>query len=228
MTTAEASPTGTDVSDMIAVHRVFRDTLGQAMNLIGSLRPGDGDQAVLIVNFYENVLSLLHAHHEGEDQLILPLLRVRCPRQLDVMEQVGMQHRDADVLLAGADRSLVAWAGGTGSASTAATALGALWDSLGSHLDDEEREVLPLCAQHLSPQEWGALPGHVMAAFAGDKVWLVLGLVSERMTAKQRDEMWAHMPPAVLDMWLGFGERAFTDLMAAVGLPSGVVAGEAT
>ena len=64
------------------------------------------------------------------------------------------------------------------------------------HLDEEERLGLPLAAEYLSAEEWGRLPGHGLAAFDGDKVWLILGLIRERMNEEQRVAMLAHMPPA--------------------------------
>jgi hypothetical protein len=97
-----------------------------------------------------------------------------------------------------------------------AGALGALREHLLEHLDEEERLVLPLAAEYLSAEEWGRLPGHGLAAFDGDKVWLILGLIRERMDEDQRAAMLAHMPPPAVDMWTGFGEQAFNELAAQV------------
>ena len=76
--------------------------------------------------------------------------------------------------------------------------------------------MLPLAAEYLSMEEWGALPGHGMANFHGDKIWLILGLIRERMTDEQRAAMMAHMPPPALEMWTGFGEQAFKDYSSVV------------
>ena len=93
-------------------------------------------------------------------------------------------------------------------------------DALGSHLlehlDEEEAKVLPLAAEYLSMEEWGALPGHGMANFHGDKIWLILGLIRERMTDEQQAAMIAHMPPPALEMWTGFGQQAFKDYSSVV------------
>src|SRR5262249_7831808 len=94
--------------------------------------------------------------------------------------------------------------------------LGALRAQLVVHLDREEAEALPLCAVYLSPEEWGALPGHGMANFHGDKIWLILGLIRQRMTEAQRADMLEHMPPPAVEMWTGFGEQAFKDLSEQV------------
>ena len=81
--------------------------------------------------------------------------------------------------------------------------------------------MLPLCAEHLSVEEWGALPGHALASFDGDKVWLILGPVPDQMAPEQRELMLANMPPPAVDMWTGFGEQAYKNLVAEVGPPVG-------
>ena len=68
-----------DVTDMYAVHGVFRDTLGSAPRLVGDCAPGDAERVALIVNYYENILSFLESHHDAEEHLVFPLLRQRCP-----------------------------------------------------------------------------------------------------------------------------------------------------
>jgi hypothetical protein len=68
-----------DTSDMFAVHGVFRDTLGAATVLVGGVLDGDSERLALVANYYENVLSFLRSHHDGEEQLVFPLLRQRCP-----------------------------------------------------------------------------------------------------------------------------------------------------
>ena len=60
-----------------------------------------------------------------------------------------------------------------------------------------------------------------MASFDGDKVWLILGLIRQRMTQGQRDQMLAVMPPPAIEMWHGFGEETFISLIADVGAPLG-------
>jgi hypothetical protein len=206
-----------DVSDMYAVHGVFRDTLGAAPRLVGGIDPGDAARVALIANYYENVLSFLEAHHDGEEKLVFPLLRERCPGEDELIDEMKEQHEQAITLLEAALRALADWpSGDAGSQKTAEDALTALRDQLVAHLDDEEARVLPLAAANLSMEEWGALPGHGMANFHGDKIWLILGLIRERMNDAQRAAMLEHMPPPALEMWTGLGEQAFKDYSADV------------
>jgi hypothetical protein len=206
-----------DVTDMYAVHGVFRDTLGSTPRLFGDCAPGDAERVALIANYYENILSFLEAHHDGEEKLVFPLLRQRCPGEDALIDQMADQHHEAVRLLEAAQSTLQAWPTGDAAAQKAAQdSLEALHAQLVDHLDQEEARVLPLAAEHISAEEWGALPGHGMANFHGDKIWLILGLIRERMNEEQKAAMLAHMPPPALDMWTGFGEQAFADYSAEV------------
>jgi hypothetical protein len=202
---------------MYAVHGVFRDTLGSTPRLVGDCPRGDAERVPLIVNYYENILSFLEAHHDAEEKLVFPLLRERCPGESELIDEMAEQHREAVRLLEEARRVLQAWPTGDATAQRAAQdGLETLHAQLVDHLDQEEARILPLAAELLSAEEWGALPGHGMANFHGDKIWLILGLIRERMTDAQRAAMLEHMPPPAVDMWTGFGEQAFVDYSAEV------------
>jgi hypothetical protein len=99
--------------------------------------------------------------------------------------------------------------------------LGKLGEQVDEHFADEEQGLLPLCAEFLSLEEWGALPGHGLSHFEGDKVWSILGLIRQRMSEPQREAMLLHMPPPAVEMWTNFGEGAFTALITDMGAPLG-------
>jgi hypothetical protein len=204
---------------MYAVHGVFRDTLGAAPRLVGDVAPSDAARVDQIANYYDNILYFLEAHHDGEEAIVFPRLRERCPGEGALLDTLESEHEEALKLLAAARGALAAWPGaeGDGAAQSAAAAsLEALRSQLVRHLDKEEDQALPLCAESILAEEWGQLPGHALAGFQGDKVWLVLGLIRQRMTQAQRDAMLEHMPPPPRDMWINFGENAFNELSAQV------------
>jgi hemerythrin-like domain-containing protein len=219
MTETDAAPRP-DTTDMLAVHAVFRDTLHGAPALIDGA--ADEARAALIANYYDNILRFLEVHHDAEEELVFPLLRQRCPADGAVVDQMEADHAEMLKLLEKAQGAVAAWpSGNEKSAESARNALDALCVQLIGHLDQEEASLLPLCAPNLSVEEWGAIPGHSMANFRGDKIWLIMGLIRERMTDEQRTAMLENMPPPARDMWTGFGEQAFTELSAEVALPSG-------
>jgi hemerythrin-like domain-containing protein len=210
-----------DVTDMYAVHGVFRDTLGAAPRLVGDIEPGDAARVKQIANYYDNILFFLEAHHEGEEAIVFPRLRERCPGERALLDRLEGEHQEALSLLACARTSLEAWPGADGDAAAAAQSavvdgLESLRAQLVEHLDEEEMQALPLCAENISIEEWAQLPGHALAGYRGDKVWLIQGLIRQRMTDAQRSRMLFHMPPPARDMWTGFGESAFNELAAEV------------
>jgi hemerythrin-like domain-containing protein len=207
---------GTDTSDMVGVHHVFRRAFSSAPQTVATAT-GDEARRALLKNYYDNVLSFLEIHHQGEEQLVFGLLRERAPETSAVVDDMDGQHEAITSSIEQSRHALDSWAHFGDAASTeTASALKALGDRLGEHLDEEETEILPLAAKHLSPDEWGALPGHAIGHFAGDKVWLILGLVRENMTPDQRDSMLAHMPPPAREMWQTVGEDSFNELMAQI------------
>src|SRR3984885_7387284 len=206
-----------DVSDMFAVHQALRDSLSAAPRLVAGIDADDEARSALVSSFYDNVIAFLHAHHEGEEALIFPLLRERCPGQLEMIDTVAAQHRDVDELVTKSVELLEGWSAGDAAAKDGcAQSLGALGQRMREHLDDEEQQLLPLCATNLTEQEWGALPGHALGSFTGDKVWLILGLIREHMTDEHRAEMLAHMPPPAAEMWTTIGEKSYIEMMDEV------------
>jgi len=178
-----AEPVGAprpDVSDMYAVHGVFRDTLGAAPGLVLDIEPGNSERVATIANYYDNILMFLHAHHDGEEELVFPHLRARCPSQSGLLDRLEAEHKEALALLGTAQTALAAWPGRDDTASQA------------------------------------AVPGHAMANFHGDKIWLIMGLIRERMNDGQRAAMLEHMPPPAVEMWTNFGEQAFKELSSEV------------
>lgn len=208
----------TDVSDMYAVHQALRDTLGAGRSRVSGVTPGDAERTALIADYYDNVLWFLDVHHDGEEALIFPVLRERCAEAGPLMDQMLGQHQEVVGLLHDTESSLGAWRSGDAEAQgRLADQLQALHDALVPHLDIEEEQVLPLCADNMSPAEWGALPGHALSQYRGDKMWLILGLILERRTPEGRQVMLTHMPPPVAEMWRGVGHEAFDKLSAEVG-----------
>jgi hypothetical protein len=205
-----------DTSDMAAVHQVFRSSLAAGPALVASTR-ANPERRALIVDYYANLLAFLEIHHHSEEILVFPVLTERAPESTALLERMAAQHADVHDRLAEAKVALATWSDfGDETAVAAAEALVALGDLLQLHLDEEETELLPLAGDHLSVEEWGALPGHGMANFTGDKIWLILGLIRENFSQAQRSAMLENMPPPARSMWDTMGESAFTAMIAEV------------
>jgi iron-sulfur cluster repair protein YtfE (RIC family) len=205
-----------DTADMAAVHNVFRTSLASCPELIAGAT-GDDERRALIANYLANVLSFLEVHHEGEEQLVFPLLAERAPEHRAAVERAERQHAEVSALLTAARESVAAWeAEGDAAAERATASLGALDRTLCAHLDEEEADIVPLARQYMTVEEWGMLPGHAMGSFQGDKVWLIMGLVRENFTPQQRAAMLEAMPPPARDMWQTMGEASFDEMIAQV------------
>lgn len=221
MTHADSIPDAdfrTDTSDMIGVHNVFREALRRGPELIAGA--ADPDRAATVGTYLDNVLRLLDVHHEAEDELLTPKLLQRCPAdQRQTVDEVAAQHGPVLGDLHEALEQITAWrsAPSEATASAAQPVLERLRDALLTHLDDEERLVLPIASRYIDAREWGELPGHAMRTFAGDKLWLILGLVFEQMTPEQAADALNHMPPPVFQLWTEHGTRLFAEFRA--GLP---------
>jgi hemerythrin-like domain-containing protein len=210
-----ATGTKPNTNDMIAVHQVFRDALGCAPQLVGSVCGDRQDRVETVATFYANVLAFLHAHHQGEDELLWPKLLERAPQDAELVQRIAGQHVTVIAALSDAESKLTVWIAQPDieRGAALAAALAVLGAELGEHLDEEERRILPLAADHLSVEEWGELPAHGMRSFTGDKLWLILGLIQEQMPAPAVAAMEAHMPPPVREFWTGEGRPQFTEFV---------------
>jgi hypothetical protein len=217
MTDASTMPLA-DTEDMVQVHRVFREAFRAAPALIGSVAAGDAARAEVVGAYYANVLEFLRVHHEGEDALVWPKLLERAKDQSDTISRIAGQHKGVEEGLAVANERLAAWraAPDADSGAQLAVAIAALNADLVAHLDEEERVILPIAAAHITMPEWGELPAHGMQHFAGDKMWLIIGLLQEQFSQEQIAMMESHMPPPVLDFWTNQGRPQFQAYIAEV------------
>jgi hemerythrin-like domain-containing protein len=144
---------------MYAVHGVLRDTLGAAPRLIGDIAPGDAAKVDQIANYYDNILYFLEAHHDGEEVIVFPRLRDRCPDDAALLDSLESEHKEALKLLAAARGALAAWpsAGGDAAVQMAvAESLEALRAQLVEHLDEEEARAHCRSARSTSSPRSGA------------------------------------------------------------------------
>ena len=208
----------TDTRDMLAVHDAFKRAFEDAPGQLASVDDGDVERARYLADYLSEVLWLLHVHHESEDELLYPLLSERAPEERELFSRMEAQHAGLVSSPQAAERAAERF-GRSGSAvdgQALASACESLRESLVEHLDQEEKEVLPIAARCVSPPEWGALPAHALSHYEGTRVWLPLGLVLEAMPDAMREDMLAHVPPPVSQMWFGGGSDAFANEMAAI------------
>lgn len=207
-----------DTREMLGVHRALQRALADAPAQIAAIAPGDTEAAGRLGSYLSEVLWLLHAHHDGEDELLYPLLSTRAPEAASLCARMDEQHVAVADAHTAAEAAVARFAasGDAADGAAASAALDAVAKALNAHLDEEETEVLPLAVVHMSLEEWGALPGHAMQRYQGERIWLPLGLVLEAMDDDVRSSTLEHFPPPVLGMWNGVGDAAFGAEMATI------------
>ena len=172
-----------DTRDMIVVHTALLRELRLACRVVER----DGPHAGEHVTF---VLDLLEHHHAGEDRLLWPVLRNRVPAEVEqVLEKTGAQHREIEELVEAARREPVG--------DRLVELLRRLHDVVAEHLDDEEREILPLAALHLSPAEWAAIGEAGAASTPRTKLPLLFGMFMYEGDPDVLRDMLSSAPPVV-------------------------------
>ena len=136
MTSASEAPLCDPIA-MTRFHRIFREALDASPELVGGVDGDDGDRAEFVGTYYDNVLRLLHAHHEGEDLTIYPWMVERLPDHVDVINRVNAEHEAMLGSLSGAEEAVAAWRAQPSSATRDAAA-GAL----------EALSAILLCGYH--------------------------------------------------------------------------------
>ena len=135
-----------------------------------------------------------------------------------VLERIGAQHGLLKEPMDEARTAIAAWRASPSieGGQTVVTLITTVDETLRPHFEEEETELLPVASAWMSPEEWAQLPGHALRSFSGDKPWLALGLVRERLTSDQRDQMLSGMPPELQSLWTDQWEPAFTSFMAEI------------
>ena len=207
-----------DTRDMNAVHGAFRRAFGDAPDQIASVPDGDRERARRLADYLGEVLWLLHAHHAGEDELLYPLLVERAPEHRELFSRMEAQHAAVTADIEETRRATEGFGESAAEADgkAAANACESLLAAIDEHLGQEEDEVLPIAARVITPPEWGALPGHAIQHYTGQRLWLPFGLVLEAMPDDLRQNMLSHVPPPVFGMWSGGGADAYAQEMAAI------------
>jgi hypothetical protein len=80
---------------------------------------------------------------------------------------------------------------------------------LDEHLDDEERDVLPLVAEHLSAAEWDDILARAHGAVPRKKMMSFMGAALEYAAPTERAHMLAQMPAPARVLWRIIGSHRY-------------------
>jgi len=181
------------------VHRVFRREFRLVPALVRAVPAGDTARAAVLAAHARLVLEGLHKHHTSEDDLLWPKLLERCTPDAALVHRMEAQHERVEHLTGRLHAALDRWAVEARPAVSeeVASTFDALREALLEHLDEEEREILPLAARHITPAEWAQLGEHGVETMSKKQLPIFFGAVSEEATPEERTQMLAVLPPPI-------------------------------
>lgn len=202
---------GVDTHEMVLIHRVLRRELGQLPRLFRAAA-GDRARSKVIGAHAREMLTFLHTHHTGEDELLFPLLRERAALDQELMHRMDAQHAQVDDAVTAIDAELSAW---TASADAAAgermaARVDAMMPTLIEHLAEEEQEILPIASLTLTQGEWDALGKHGMSAIPLTRRLVILGHITEETDDAERRRFMKVLPAPARVAYKLIGHRQFT------------------
>jgi hemerythrin-like domain-containing protein len=220
---AQAVDARPDTRDMIIIHRVFRREFRLAPQLVARVAAGDRARAQEVARHLAEFTEMLHHHHTLEDELVWPKLRARAELSGELVDRMEAEHAVLGTLLERLGEQLAEWAGTVDEPTRyrVAETLLLTHEALTAHLDGEERDVLPLCRDHLSVAEWAELGARGAASTPKRRRMAILGHILEDATPDERELFLSHVPAPARLAWKVMGRRGHEREVA--GLRRGVV-----
>ncbi len=201
---------------MALIHRLIRRGFEQSMAFAQSA--GSTSRANDIAQYVDFNLTGLHAHHTSEDELLWPLLRERADLAQATVQRMEDQHAALHDNIESVRAELRAWVAapsGPGSESLAA-ALGSVVEGLTVHLAEEERDIVPLIALHVTQDEWEHLGEVAFSKFTPKQRFTAMGEMLASATPTEAGRMMAGLPAPVRLVWRLVGRRKYERSMARV------------
>jgi hemerythrin-like domain-containing protein len=192
--TAHTPTARADIREMLIVHRVFRREFAALPGFVRGVAPGDQGRAKTVADHARLVLTGLHLHHEGEDAELWPLLSARVRTSAELTARMEAQHHELASLVADAERILPVWEASADDPEPLAQIFEAARAVLLQHLAEEEAEILPLVAEHITAAEWARLGAHARSKMRLAHVPLLFGAVLEECDATERALLLATLP----------------------------------
>lgn len=207
-----------DINEMRVIHRVFRRELTALPGLVRRVPVGDTARAELVGTHAQFVMTGLTIHHTGEDENLWPLLLERAEPSTELIETMQAQHEQVHQHADRTQHLLEAWRRTPSSEAgeALATEVEQLNQALFEHLDQEEREILPLAEQYVSVEEWGRLGEHGRDSMSRDQLPIMFGAILEEADPDERAQMLALLPAPIRLLMRTLGARKYRRYITAV------------
>ena len=205
------SVTHADPWEMALIHRLIRRGFEQSRELVPDVPAGATERAASVAKYVAFHLDGLHAHHSTEDELLWPALHSRAALSDDLIVRMEEQHAGLHVALDTTRSMLGAWqtAPTAENADALAGALGTTLERLDEHLAEEERDVVPLIAMHVSQAEWDNLGKVAFSKFTPRQRLIATGELLETAEPSEAARMMAGLPAPIRLIWSLVGRRRY-------------------
>jgi hemerythrin-like domain-containing protein len=201
-----------DSSDMIVVHQMFRREFKAIPSLVSAVPEGDPGKVAIIADHVTWMVTFLHAHHEGEDEMVWPRLLKRVPGETDpLIYTMESQHQGLAQALDDLAAKAAQWRK-TCAATERDAVAGAGTDLLAriaEHLDLEESKVLALIDRYLTNKEWDQVGASGLKKMSFGQLQVAFGMILNQATPAQAQIMRNVIPRVPWMIFSLLGPRAY-------------------
>lgn len=210
--------TQADPWEMALIHRLIRRGFDQSQSLVLAVPAAASERVAKVAEFVGFHLDGLHAHHSTEDELIWPALHSRAGLSDALIDRMEEQHAGLHAGLETTRALLVEWqaAATPENAEALAIALRTTDELLAEHLAEEERDVLPLIAAHVTQAEWDNVGKVAFSKFAPRQRLIAMGQLLETAEPSEAARMMADLPVPIRLMWRLVGRRKYERFIQSV------------
>jgi hemerythrin-like domain-containing protein len=197
--------------NMALIHRILRGSFAELAVLVTGVRGGEAARVDAVADHLGFTLDGLTAHHTTEDDLIWPVLLTRAQPSATLIARMEAQHDGLHTSIEEVRRLAYVWraAPSPDTASVLSAAITGLLDQLTTHLDEEERDVVPLIAKHLSVAEWDHMGESAFAKFTPAQRFTAMGQLLEVASPAEATAMLASLPGPIKLIWRLAGRRRY-------------------
>ncbi|MGW5556946.1 hemerythrin domain-containing protein [Micromonospora sp. NPDC003944] len=183
---------------MVIVHRAMARDLQQISDAARQLsqRPDDRRTAALI-QYADRVIQLIDHHHEGEDDVLWPMLRDR-GAPAEALDLMASEHHELAELLHQLQKLIGSAGDGPAVLAEIADKTAALRQLLVVHTADEERELNDRLKPALGEKEWGVFQRHMVTSAPKWTLWFMPPWMATAATTPQERKALPAAPVAWL------------------------------
>ncbi|SET20287.1 hemerythrin domain-containing protein [Geodermatophilus poikilotrophus] len=199
------------VASELLLHRLVRRELRLLAELSAWASADDVERTRELTRHADLLGRLLLHHHATERELVWPALLRAAPAARPLVAQWTARVAGLDDRLRGLSTAARQWAVACSDKARDAFTLACLdtADAVAEQTAEEERDLLPLLAAHLSPAAWAEVTGAARCPLSRRERSLVLGLALEDACAGDRARLLAGLPTSTRLAWRLAGRRRY-------------------